>query len=1040
MNKDFFDNFMKLDDNKFRDEDIVLAEFVQSNNFPHSMRERANFHASDIVKTARARKKPLGMMESFLEEFGLSTPEGLALMCLAEGLLRIPDKETADLLIAEKLSSGDWISHFKSEESLLINASALGLMLTGKIVSLDEDAKNNFAGYVSKLTKKTGEPFIRAAVKAAMRIMGEQFVLGRNIKEAIKRGEGIIKKNEADCYSFDMLGEGARTENDAAKYMESYANAINILTESLKGNGSPFLSSGISVKLSALCARYDIRQYDKVQKNLMPRLLELAQMAKSANINFCIDAEEADRLRLSLEVLHQLSAEESLKNWDGLGLAVQAYSKRAGDVIDAVKSIANSHNRRFMVRLVKGAYWDTEVKRAQLGGRSDFPVFTTKPATDVSYLHNAFKMVNSSKEIYPQFATHNAHTVAFLMEMLKHHRADEFEFQRLHGMGETLYHTVKQRYDNIRVRAYAPVGAHEDLLPYLVRRLLENGANTSFVHAFLNEDVPVEDVVKDPLEIIDQNPKRNEKLPVPRNMYPDGRLNSIGYDLSQTTIQDEFIAADKAFKEGKHRATSLINGEEVLGEKICLIQNPNDQSLEHGFSYNADKGHVMAAFEVASNFQKVWNDKGGAARADILEKMADALENNAINLIATLVNEAGKTFDDGIAEVREAVDFCRYYAKQARAEFAAPTALPSPAGETNELRLMGRGVFVCISPWNFPLAIFTGQIAAALAAGNTVLAKPAEQTPLIANMAVKLFYEAGLPHQALQLLLGDGEIGGALTALEDIAGVAFTGSTEVAKIINRTMAAKDGPIGVLIAETGGMNAMFVDTSALKEQVVDDVIVSAFGSAGQRCSALRVLYLPNETADEIIECLSGAMDELIIANSNVINTDIGPIIDKEALDKLNAHVEKNAGKVVKRAALQDGLNGNFFAPTIIELQSIDELEQEIFGPVLHIIRYDSKKLGEYAGALRAKKYGLTLGCHSRIDNFIDKVRDAVPAGNYYINRTMIGAIVGVQPFGGLGLSGTGPKAGGPHYIHRFATEQSISNNIAARGGDPKLFDL
>ena len=1047
MNNTFFDNFMKLDDNKYCNEDEILARFTSGNFFPKLMRQDAINIATQIVTKARGIKKSAGLMETFLDEYGLSSPEGIALMCLAEGLLRIPDKKTADLLIAEKLGTGDWISHFKTNDSMIVNASTYGLMLTGKIIGLDKDAKNNFSGYISKLTKKLGEPVIRTAVRSAMRIMGEQFVLGRNISEALKRGDQIINKGDANSYSFDMLGEGARTEADAKLYADDYANAISALGQSIKSHRGPYFESGISVKLSALCARYDIRHKEQVAKNLMPRLMELAQAAKANNINFCIDAEEADRLRLSIEILHELSADASLKNWDGLGLAIQAYSKRAGDVIDAVKEMANAHSRRFMVRLVKGAYWDTEIKFAQIMGRPDYPLFTTKPATDVSYLCNAYKMVNSAREIYPQFATHNAVTLSYLIEMLKDRKGDDFEFQRLHGMGETLHRAVKQviSRDDIRVRAYAPVGAHKDLLPYLVRRLLENGANSSFVNNFLDENTAVTEVAKDPLEIIYTNPKRNDQLPLPRNMFPDGRLNSVGYDLSNQKVQDQLQSAIDAFagqSKGVNpmRAASIINGVDILGDKVCTIDNPNNEKLEHGFCLNSDKGQINDAFKTCAQYQEEWNELGGQIRAQILENMANSLENNAKKLIAILCNEAGKTFDDAIAEVREATDFCRYYSREAARIFTTPVLLPSPAGEENHFAMMGRGVFVCISPWNFPLAIFTGQIAAALAAGNCVIAKPAEQTPLIASCAVKLFLEAGLPPSALSLILGDGEIGAELCALDDIAGVAFTGSTNVAYAINRSLAAKDGAIATLIAETGGLNAMFVDTSALKEQVADDVINSAFGSAGQRCSALRVLYLPNETADAIIECLKGAMAELVIGDSRQFTTDIGPIIDKEALANLEGHIEKNRNRIIAQAKIPEGLTGNFLAPTIIELQSIRELEGEVFGPILHIIRYNSENFDIVAQELRERKYGLTLGCHSRIDSFIEKVRKAVPVGNYYINRSMIGAVVGVQPFGGHGLSGTGPKAGGPNYVTRFAAEQTVSNNIAARGGDPKLFDL
>lgn len=1032
--------FDKYDCDKFQDEESLAKAMIASNGELSQLRDYAFKEACEIVRAARKFPRPAGMLESFLDEFGLSTPEGLALMCLAEGLLRIPDESTKDELIAEKISAGNWVEKLGDSESLLINASIFGLMLTGKIVDISSEARQDLTGFMHKLTRKAGEPVIRAATNAAMKIMGEQFVLGRNILEAQRRGATLKKKGETDAFSFDMLGEGARTDKDAKRYFESYANAIKAVGENNKGMG-PINSSGISVKLSALHARYDFKQTDKVFEILLPRVLELAQLAKSYDLGFCIDAEEADRLGISMEIMKRLILEPSLKNWDGLGLAVQAYQKRVRHVISYLSELAKANNSRIMMRLVKGAYWDAEIKRAQIMGRPDFPVFTQKHTTDVSYLLAAKQMVENAAHIYPQFATHNAHSVAFIRTLADKSSLYEYEFQRLHGMGDTLYKVSRERYEGLRLRTYAPVGAHEDLLPYLVRRLLENGANSSFVHAFLDENTPIEEVVKDPFAKLENGALRNSKLALPKDMYNDGRLNSKGFDLSVIETQKEFNEFVEKAKSTNYAAHSIIDGNEAIGSMQQKITSPSEKNLSIGISSLADPPMIEKAFKSASTFQKQWNAISGEKRAIILEKMGNALEENAGELIAVLNIEAGKTFDDAIAEVREAVDFCLYYAARARKDFGGQIRLPSPAGETNDFGLMGRGVFVCISPWNFPLAIFTGQLAAALAAGNCVLAKPAEQTPLIAALAVKLFHKAGLPKDALHLILGDGKIGAELTSLGDIAGVAFTGSTEVAKIINRTLANKDGPIGVLIAETGGLNAMFVDTSALKEQVVDDVIISAFGSAGQRCSALRVLYLPHETADEIIECIKGAMDELIVGNPAEISSDIGPVIDKEALSILENHIAKNSNRLLKQidiSAIES--DGNFFGPSILELRSIDELEREVFGPILHIIRYNPDEIEAIGAQLAAKKYGLTLGCHSRIDSFVEKVRETVPAGNYYVNRTMIGAVVGVQPFGGLGLSGTGPKAGGPHYLHRFSTEQVISTNIAAKGGDPSLFNL
>jgi RHH-type proline utilization regulon transcriptional repressor/proline dehydrogenase/delta 1-pyrroline-5-carboxylate dehydrogenase len=1036
------DFLAELDNCKYQDEESLVVDLLESSKISGELRQKSFEDAVEIVKKARRLGRPVGVLETFLEEFGLTTKEGLALMCLAEGLLRIPDVETADKLIGEKIASGDWSGHLGESESILVNASVLGLMLTGKIVDIGLENSSDFTSFMHKLTRKAGEPVIRAAVNQAMRIMGEQFVLGRNISEAMKRGKKAIMNGAATAYSFDMLGEGARNDNDANRYFESYLAAIEAMGRTDAGKSlGPILSSGISVKLSALHARYDVRQSEAVFSSLYPRLIELARAAAKYDIGFCIDAEEADRLGISLQILRKLSAEPSLKNWRGLGLAVQAYQKRVGKVIGFVGELARQDNRQIMMRLVKGAYWDAEIKRAQSGGRPDFPVFTTKSATDVSYIDAANHIFAQSGYIYPQFATHNAHSLATIINLAKQANSQEYEFQRLHGMGDTLYQVAREIHDSLRLRIYAPVGAHEDLLPYLVRRLLENGANTSFVHAFLDEKTPVEQVVADPYEVTKKGPKRHPKVALPANLFGQERENSKGFDLSIARTVHDFEMAMAEFDSNSHVATSIIDGVELVGAKSQKIHNPANVGKPIGDASFCDLDWVPRAAKIAHEYQKQWDNLGGEFRADILEKMADKLETNALQLFAVLSREAGKTWEDGISEVREAVDFLRYYAAGARKDFAKTKPLPGPAGEINEIGQMGRGVFVCISPWNFPLAIFVGQIAAALAAGNTVLAKPAEQTPLIAKMAVKLFFEAGLPTKALQLLLGDGEIGGYLVGQTNIAGVAFTGSTEVAQIINRSLAKKNGAISTLIAETGGLNAMFVDTSALKEQVVDDVIISAFGSAGQRCSALRVLYLPNETADEIIAALCGAMSELKIGAPNSAAIDIGPVIDIDALKVLERHKADNANRVIFQLNVDDQIkSGTFFGPCIIELNDIDELQAEVFGPILHIIRYEPRNIDEVGAKLAAKNYGLTLGCHSRLDSFVEKVRLAVPAGNYYVNRSMIGAVVGVQPFGGLGLSGTGPKAGGPHYLSRFATEYVISTNIAAKGGDPTLFNL
>ncbi|MCR6645483.1 MAG: L-glutamate gamma-semialdehyde dehydrogenase [Terricaulis sp.] len=989
-----------LDALKYRDEDEAVATLLADSPLDPAARASVNAEARALVTRARGLKRRKGVMESFLEEFGLSNAEGLALMCLAEALLRVPDAETADKLIAEKISTGQWAAHLGKSDHWLVNAGTFGLMLTGHVVKLPDEMKAEPGTVIGNLIKQMGEPVVRAGAMQAMRILGEQFVLGRNIDAALKRGAGMVRQGLATRYSFDMLGEGARTDADAERYLAAYANAVDTVGKDAGAKG-PHAANGVSVKLSALHPRYEARQQARVMKELYPRVLQLAESAKRWNIGLAIDAEEADRLVLSLHLFEKLALEPSLKGWEGLGIVIQAYQKRTRALIERLAQLARQRGAPIQTRLVKGAYWDGEVKRAQVMGRADFPVWTTKAATDVHYMACARDLL-SVRAIFPQFATHNAHTVAAVRRLAASAGREDFEFQRLHGMGEALYGALEAP---LPVRVYAPVGGHEDLLPYLVRRLLENGANTSFVHSFLDDDVSPEIVAADPIAALEANPHRHRRLPPPPQLFGASRRNSTGRDIS--------IKADRE---------ALVAAKAQLGAPAVTPSSAEAVST------------ALTAFEA-------WNAQGGAARGAILRAMGDALQAHHDALVALIAREAGRTAQDGIDEVREAVDFCRYYAAEAERLFAGPKALPSPAGETDELELQGRGVFVCISPWNFPLAIFTGQIAAALAAGNSVVAKPAEQTPLIAEAAVELFFDAGLPRDVLQLVQGDGKMGGELTADPRIAGVAFTGSTEVARLINRTLAAKDGPIVPLIAETGGLNGMFVDTTALKEQVVDDVIASAFQSAGQRCSSLRILFLPHETADGVLETLLGAMDTLVIGDPADPFTDVGPIIDAEAKANLDAHMARMAreARVLKQIDVSH-LGGAFFGPAVVELSGLDQIEREVFGPILHIVRYDPADIAKVGGALSAKGYGLTLGVHSRLESFAAEVMGAVRAGNVYVNRTIVGAVVGVQPFGGAGLSGTGPKAGGPHYLPRFAEERAISINIAAQGGDPHLLNL
>ena len=1021
-----------LDRDKFADERTAAAELLAEPPLNLADRAAASSEAQALVNLAR-RGRRHGVAESFLHEFSLSTREGLALMCLAEALLRTPDEETRDRLIAEKIASADWASHIGRSDSLLVNASTWSLMLTGRLIEPDEEARRDLPGFVRRLAGRLSEPVIRAAAAAAVRIMGEQFVLGRTIGQALKRAEA-----EGFVCSFDMLGEGARTLADADAYEAAYAQAIAALAGSGAG---PEAGHGISVKLSALSPRYEARQEARVQDELYPRLKRLALAAARADLNFTLDAEEADRLVLSLKLLDRLAREPDLGDWRGLGLAVQAYQKRAPAVVARLADLARESGRRLMVRLVKGAYWDSEIKRAQAGGLPGYPVYTTKAATDVSYLACARVLVGAAPHLYPQFATHNAHTLAAVRHMALQAGAP-CEFQRLHGMGEALYAAARERHGALPLRVYAPVGGHEALLPYLVRRLLENGANTSFVHALSDPLVPAAMVAADPIATLHAaGGGPHPRIPSPADLYGPERRNSQSVDLSIATERERLAAAVAALDGETVLAGPIVAGLSARQADAAPRLSPADHGRTVGHAADATLADLDAAFAAARQAQARWDAVGGPGRASVLRAMAGALEAAQGRLVALCAREAGKTLADGVAEVREAADFCRYYAHLAERQFGAPETLKGPVGEANTLSLHGRGVVAAISPWNFPLAIFTGQVAAALAAGNAVVAKPAEQTPLIAAAAVRLFHAAGLAPDLLHLVPGDGAvIGQAAVAHPLCAGVAFTGGTETAWAINRALAQRPGPIIPFVAETGGLNAMFVDTTALREQVIDDVIASAFGSAGQRCSALRMLFLPNETADLLVEGIVGAMQALVLGDPAEPTTDIGPVIDLEARAALEAHLERlrREAKVVWQGAAPAG--GAFFAPVLVEIPGATYLQKEVFGPILHVVRYDPARLDAATEPLRAAGYGLTLGVHSRLDAFAEAVRAAVPAGNVYVNRSIIGAVVGVQPFGGQGLSGTGPKAGGPHALLRFAVEQALSVNIAAQGGDPALLNL
>jgi RHH-type proline utilization regulon transcriptional repressor/proline dehydrogenase/delta 1-pyrroline-5-carboxylate dehydrogenase len=1027
-----------------RDETQALDELLALATLPPAETDLVLARATELVARVRAKAGQQSAVESFMRQYDLSSEEGVLLMCVAEALLRIPDKDTADKLIADKLGEADWEKHLGKSDSVLVNAGTWGLMLTGKFIDLGEDTRRNFTGALRRLVGRSGEPVIRLAVRQAMRIMGHQFVMGRTIKEALDRANE--KDNRIYRYSYDMLGEAALTLPDAERYMQAYRDAIAAL-----GARGPFTdvldAPSISIKLSALHPRYEVAKRARVHAELTAKLLELAQLASRNGICLTVDAEEADRLELSLDVIAAVHADPSLDGYQGFGLAVQAYQKRAPFVIDWLAEQAKEIGRRFCVRLVKGAYWDSEVKRAQEGGHAGYPVYTRKPNTDVSYLACAKKMFDYGAAFYPAFATHNAHTIAAIHHMA---RGRPYEFQRLHGMGTDLYAEVMGP-DNLDVpcRVYAPVGSHEDLLPYLVRRLLENGANTSFVNRIVDESLPISELVADPVDVVRAYPsKAHPRIPQPIDLYETAdssqrRKNSMGVNFGNDnelrTLADQ--VAQVSMKDWA--ATPLVPGAKS-GEALQDVTNPADRREKIGTKQQADQATIERALANATAAQPAWDALPAASRASILESAADLLEARRAQFVALCVREAGKTLAAAISEVREAADMCRYYAGVARKLMGKPDALTGPTGESNQLSLHGRGVFVCISPWNFPLAIFTGQVAAALAAGNAVIAKPADQTVLIGHAAVKLLHEAGVPEAVLQFVPGKGSmIGNTLLTRPEVAGVCMTGSTETAWTINRTLAARNAQIASLIAETGGQNALIADSSALPEQLVKDAIASAFDSAGQRCSAARVLFVQEDIADKVIAMLAGAMDELKVGDPALLSTDVGPVIDEPSRKSLADHAARMdaEAKLIKEVKLgPDCANGTFLAPRAYELKSLSQLTHEVFGPILHVIRWKSSELDQVIDAINATGFGLTLGIHSRIDSTIAHIAQRAKVGNCYVNRNQIGAVVGVQPFGGEGLSGTGPKAGGPHYLLRFVTERTLTINTTAAGGNASLLTL
>lgn len=998
---------LSWDKNKRRDEAELLNDLNQIAELDAAQRGAIVQKATELVQSIRNDTSP-GLMEVFLAEYGLSTKEGIALMCLAEALLRVPDSYTIDALIDDKIASSNWSKHLGNSTSPLVNASTWSLLITGKILN---DDTSGIKGTLHSMTKRLGEPLVRVAVGKAMQHMGRQFVLGETIQSAMKRAKS--KEAEGFTYSYDMLGEAAMTQADANTYATSYANAISALS-AIGGAEKIADNPSISVKLSALHPRYEVSQTQRVLKELVPIVKQLALQAAQANLGFTIDAEEADRLALSLEVIEAVLSDESLKGWDGFGVVIQAYGRRTGDVIKAVYDMAERYDRKIAVRLVKGAYWDTEIKHAQVEGLDDFPVLTRKSATDVSYIANARRLLRLKNRIYPQFATHNAHTVAAILHMVQQEglRSDQFEFQRLHGMGESV-HDIVHRQEKTKCRIYAPVGSHRDLLAYLVRRLLENGANSSFVNQIVDENTPAEVVAACPFEkLAQENKASRSKIKTGPELFSPSRPNSKGFDIFDA---NELHNLEQQRQQPVNLSvSSIIAGPMHTDKSEDIISPINAQKI--GTVQLASQKDVDTAISAA----QPWT-ADQASRAQALNRAADLFEQDYATCFSLLCFEAGKTLPDAIGELREAVDFLRYYAQQSAEIDNAP-----------------RGIFTCISPWNFPLAIFSGQIAAALATGNAVLAKPAETTPAIAQWAVQHFHTAGVPVSALQLLSGYGrDIGAQLTSRPEINGVAFTGSTQTAKHIQKALANHATPGTPLIAETGGLNAMIIDSTALPEQAVRDVIASAFQSAGQRCSALRCLYVQEEIYPQIKEMICGAMNELSVGNPQDFSTDIGPLISQDAQHQIQDYIDQAGSNNRLLHTTNKPSDGFFVAPSLIKVDGISDLSREIFGPVLHIATYKASQIDKVIQAINDTGYGLTFGLHTRIDARVEKLSQEIKAGNVYVNRNQIGAIVGSQPFGGEGLSGTGPKAGGPRYLERFVTRQTPSSSATVATIDDPL---
>ncbi|MBB3763701.1 bifunctional proline dehydrogenase/L-glutamate gamma-semialdehyde dehydrogenase PutA [Sphingomicrobium lutaoense] len=1029
----------------YRAEENALAlARIEEARLSETQQREAEALATSLVNAMREHKAK--GLDAFLQAYDLGSEEGVALMCLAEALLRIPDAETIDDLIHDKLSGPDWAEKLGQSRSTFVNAATFSLLLTGRVLDEANDTADGWKATLGRAVGRLGEPVIRTAVGQAMRILGKQFVFGRTIGEALKRA--APERARGLTHSFDMLGEAAMTHADARRYAEAYDAAIERIAREARGDDSWKSAPGISVKLSALHPRYEWSHAEEAKAAIVPVLRGLCEKAAAANVHLTVDAEEADRLELSLDIIEAIAADDGLfaGGWEGFGMAIQAYQKRGVPTCQWAADLGRKYGRKLLVRLVKGAYWDTEIKAAQVAGLDDYPVFTRKITTDVSYLACAKVLLDASDVIFPAFATHNANTIGAIKAIAGPRGGEPgFEFQRLHGMGDDLYTELRALEEGIGeqptpVRIYAPVGSHKELLAYLVRRLLENGANSSFVNRIADEKFTAEELVRDPVgELETLEPKRNPMIPLPDQIFGPARPNSAGIDLSDPLVREPLMERLAKLEERTHEArpTERNRGE----HPIRRITSPHDDRIEVGVAHEATDEAIDAALTAAAKAQPAWDALGGEERARRLDKAADLFEEHREVFFSLCMREAGKTLPDAILEVREAVDFLRYYASEARAKFTHAVPLPGPTGELNELRLHGRGVWTCISPWNFPLAIFTGPVAAALAAGNAVMAKPAEQTPLIADYAIWLMHEAGIPRDIVQLTPGDGRVGAALTSHPLTAGVAFTGSTDTARLIARSLAERtDGPIVPLIAETGGQNAMIVDSSALPEQVTRDVVASSFQSAGQRCSALRVLYIQEDVADEMIRMIAGAMEAQTIGDPRDLRTDVGPVIDAAARQSLRRHLDwlDHHAKCIVRRDLPEGLaHGYFVPPSMYEIEHLEQLTQENFGPILHVIRWKAGDLEKVIDAINRTGYGLTLGLQSRIENNRRIVERLARVGNLYINRNQIGAVVESQPFGGEGLSGTGPKAGGPHYVTRFATERVTCVDTTAAGGNASL---